>query len=544
MHDDTQVARVYEMKEALADGAFPVRWVENLGYGYGYPIFNFYAPLAYYVGGIFNLIGFDSLVSTKIMFGLGMILAGVSMYFFAKEFWGRNGAILSAILYVYAPYHALNMYVRGAIAELWAYAFVPVLFLGLYKLYASLNRDVPKKKTQNKSAQTSIWTWIGVTACSYAAIVLSHNLTALMITPFAVLIGIAVWALSIRKRRFWYAVPASFLLAALLSAFYWLPVAFEMRYTNVMSVVGGGSDYKDHFVCFMQLWDSPWLYGGSLPGCMDAMSFKIGKLHILIGILSLVPLFLKRKDRKILLGLTVGYIGFFITTVLTLEYAKPIWDAIRQMSFLQFPWRFLTLASFFLSFIGGAIVLVAHGKVRIAVTILVVTLVVFINKDDFVPSANGEKTLQEYTDKRTIQWEVTKKSDEYLPQGFQKPQTENDLPKEKIVADKSKILITSISSTTQSVSANISAKERADLQLNLAYFPAWKMYINNKETPYKNTSTGMRVTIPKGESEFKAVFTQTPIQQISNILSMTGVILLITAIIIHRKDKRSVAKIT
>jgi uncharacterized membrane protein len=110
MHDDTQVARVFEMKEALADGMFPVRWVENLGYGYGYPIFNFYAPLAYYVGGFINLLGVDSLTATKVMIGLGTLLAGVSMYFFAREFWGRTGGVVAGLLYVYAPYHYGHMH--------------------------------------------------------------------------------------------------------------------------------------------------------------------------------------------------------------------------------------------------------------------------------------------------------------------------------------------------------------------------------------------------------------------------------------------------
>src|SRR5436309_1991045 len=77
VHDDTQVARVYEMKTALADGMFPVRWAPDLGYNYGYPIFNFYGPLAYYVGGFINLAGFNSLIATKIMIMLGTLLAGV-----------------------------------------------------------------------------------------------------------------------------------------------------------------------------------------------------------------------------------------------------------------------------------------------------------------------------------------------------------------------------------------------------------------------------------------------------------------------------------
>ena len=68
MHDDTQPSRVFEMANALNDGMFPVRWSENLGFGFGYPIFNFYAPLAYYIGAVFYLAGLNPLDATKVIF--------------------------------------------------------------------------------------------------------------------------------------------------------------------------------------------------------------------------------------------------------------------------------------------------------------------------------------------------------------------------------------------------------------------------------------------------------------------------------------------
>ena len=67
IHDDTQVQRVYEMHQSLSDGMFPVRIVADLGYGYGYPIFNFYAPLSYYVGASFMGVGMDALFATRMM---------------------------------------------------------------------------------------------------------------------------------------------------------------------------------------------------------------------------------------------------------------------------------------------------------------------------------------------------------------------------------------------------------------------------------------------------------------------------------------------
>ena len=55
IHDNTQVERVFEMSKSLSSGMFPVRWVSDLGYAYGCPIFKFYAPLSYSVGVFFCL---------------------------------------------------------------------------------------------------------------------------------------------------------------------------------------------------------------------------------------------------------------------------------------------------------------------------------------------------------------------------------------------------------------------------------------------------------------------------------------------------------
>ena len=55
-HDDVQLIRIEQMSECLIDWQIPCRWVPDLGAGYGYPLFNFYAPLAYYIGGIMYLL--------------------------------------------------------------------------------------------------------------------------------------------------------------------------------------------------------------------------------------------------------------------------------------------------------------------------------------------------------------------------------------------------------------------------------------------------------------------------------------------------------
>ena len=80
IHDNTQIIRVQQMSQALQEDQFPVRWVGDLGYGFGYPIFNFYAPLVYYLGAFFHLIGLNVLLATKVIFVLGIVFSGLFMY--------------------------------------------------------------------------------------------------------------------------------------------------------------------------------------------------------------------------------------------------------------------------------------------------------------------------------------------------------------------------------------------------------------------------------------------------------------------------------
>lgn len=550
VHDDTQVARVYEMKTALQDGMFPVRWVPDLGYNYGYPIFNFYGPLAYYVGGFLNLFGFDSLVATKLMIGLGTLLAGVFMYLFAKEFWGKFGGIVSAILYMYAPYHALNIYVRGAIGELWAYAFVPLAFYGIYKLFIA-TEDSAKAESKAKSKKQKLkminqtyelWFWTAIAALGYALIITSHNLSAMMVTPFLFVFALILYLGSRwQQTRFRsYFILLSLMLGIFLSAFYWLPVFFEMKFTNVISVVGGGSNYPDHFVCLSQLWSSPWGFGGSVPGCLDGLSFRLGKFHIIFALFSIISLFFLRKQKTVRYAILLGILGAAASIFLLLEESKMIWDAIPQMAFFQFPWRFLVLSAFFLSFLGGS-VLAIFNKNKV-IPLLLCALMVFVivaqNAKLFTPDKIIAKTAADYTAKQELTWTTSKISDEYMPPGFYKPQSQNQVPKSKIIEDNTFKLL-SYSEKTKAIHATIETKDKREVLVNLAYFPGWHVYIDKKQEWFKHYGRGLLVTVPKGKHTVDIVFLQTPVEKFGNALTVTGVFVLLAGIISSRKEQKS-----
>ncbi len=418
IHDDTQVARVFEMGKELKMGIFPVRWVPDLGYGFGYPIFNFYAPFAYYVGGFLNIIGFEVLQATKIMIVLGVVLAAFTMYLLAQELFGKVGGLVAALFYVYAPYHALDIYVRGDVAEVYAYAFLPLIFYGLWKVALELK-----------------FRYVLITACGFAGLIISHNLTAFMATPFISVF--TLYLISVARNKFLVFKFLSFalIIGMLISAFYFIPAILEMNQTNIVSQIGGGADFKDHFVCLRQLWNSPWGFGGSAKGCIDGLSFRIGKVHILFSLLSFISIifFWKKEARK------RGVILFFVVSALisvfmTLEVSKTIWSTIPTMAFLQYPWRYLLLISFFTSFLSGSSVLLIkrfnplrYDKFVYYILVLIIFILVFVNGKLFNPQVIIMKTANDYIDDYTLKWSASKISDEYLPKNFKKPNSYKDV---------------------------------------------------------------------------------------------------------------------
>ncbi len=526
MHDDTQVARVYEMGKSLKDGMFPVRWVNDLGYGYGYPIFSFYAPLAYYVGGTLNAVGVDALIATKIMMALGVLLAGIFMYLLAKAIWGEWAGIVAAIFYEYATYHAVDIYVRGDVSEFWAYAFVPLVFFGFYRLYSLLlAKD-----------ERPFWPWMTVSAVGYAGIILSHNLTAMMVTPFILLFALLLIVLSKKKLQIIYSLFTSIVLGIFFSAFYWLPALAEMKYTNVFSQVGGGADFRDHFVCISQFWFSTWGYGGSTAGCNDGLSFMIGKLHIIIVVICLLLILFSlvykkflytRFDQSLIIFLIVCFI---ISLFLQTSYSNFIWESIKPMAFLQYPWRFLLLSSFFASLIAGGVIYLAGLYIpRLPFSILVgllLIITIFVQSKFFVPQKYLDVISSFYTNPYALTWTASKISDEYMPNKFKKPQIALDVhPYQSWTTNK----------TQEKMLTTPSGFSSTFLTLPIAYFPAWNIFIDNQPVDYTVTPTGLLIHIPSGSHTVKAVFIQTPIEKLGNALSLAGILIMILGIIIERK---------
>ena len=123
-HTDAElhVFRAAQLGEALRSGAGYVRWAPDLWLGYGYPIFNYYSPLTYYLANLIALVGLDIVTAVKAVFILGLLGAAAGMYVFVRANWGERAGVVAAAVYVFSPYLLfIDPHMRGDLAEFFAH---------------------------------------------------------------------------------------------------------------------------------------------------------------------------------------------------------------------------------------------------------------------------------------------------------------------------------------------------------------------------------------------------------------------------------------
>lgn len=144
------------------------RWLPWSYGGLGSPAFYYYAPLSFYLAGLFGLAGLPTYGALLAAFATAWFASGVTMHVWLKD---RSPApVVGALLYMVLPYHVMDFYGRGALAEFCAFAIVPLVAIGV-------RHAVERRRA-------------GPLALAYAALIMTHLPTAvivsvLLIAPYA-----------------------------------------------------------------------------------------------------------------------------------------------------------------------------------------------------------------------------------------------------------------------------------------------------------------------------------------------------------------------
>lgn len=484
MHD-FHVFRLQQFDKCVQNFTFPCRWTPDSGKGYGEPLFNFYGQFPYWIGEVIHRLGFSILNSTKLMFILSITLSGIAMFFLSRRFWGNMGGAVSAIFYMYAPYRAVDLWVRGALNESLAFVFFPLIFLFL-DLY------ILKSKAKH----------IVVLSLALAGLITTHNLSVLIFAPFM----LVWWLFRCIQRQSWksfFGLSIAAIIALFLSAYYLLPVALESKYITLAKTTQGYYDYRAHFTTLYQLFISNfWGYGGSTWGPNDTMSFAVGYLHWIIPIVIFVVMLIKRKINKyFLLFAACGLISVFLTH----NKSAFIWTHLPPMAYIQFPWRFLTMAVLFLSLSSGALAVVFSKKLLLSCSL---ALLLLFNFSYYHPDI-----WRSITDSQQFSGALWDEQRSSALQDFW-PVFGSDQP-------------TSFAPTQPSVV--IHTNDYQKIRYPIVYFPGWTAKVDNRITPvFPDGKLGLiALRVPLNYSQITLKFVNTWPRTLGNSLSLITLVSLL-----------------
>lgn len=343
---ELHVFRAAELGHALRGGAFYPRWAPDFYYGYGYPIFNYYAPLTYYLANLFDLLpGVDIVGGVKAVSVLGLALASVGAYLLGRELFGSAAGVLTAAAFTFAPYVVLiDPHARGDLAEHFAICLLPLTFYAFRRLTSGVG---------GRGALPG-------GALTLAAVVLSHALIGLV--TGGLILAYCEWEAVLggnRARAGWGLL--ALVLAAAVISFYWLPFVLE-RSAVKLNVVGPGHfDFHEHHLTLGELLAPSRVLdmGATAPRYLH----NLGLAQWLLAVPGVVVVARVERERwrALLFFLLAGLVLLF----LMLPASVTVWELVPGMAYLQFPWRLLGPANLVLAVcVGSGAVLLPSGRWR------------------------------------------------------------------------------------------------------------------------------------------------------------------------------------
>ena len=497
-HDSLwHVERIQNISTLIPE-QFPVRWSPTLDNGFGIPLFNFAYPAPYYLGAVFMFLGLGTIKAYYTLIFLSYFLGGVGVYLLGHRH--RFIGITASLLYLLAPYQFLDIFVRGALGEVVALGLFPWIILSYQQL--------------SKSGKLRWYSSVPM-----ALLLLSHNFYAYLFSGL-----MAFLTLTFYKHRL--KIILSYLFSLALSAFFLLPAFFERSYLLIAQAVDYG--FEAHFVFPPQLLYSPWSYLGSLPGNNQTeMSYQLGLASLLVLALSLIYLLTRIVRRQLPRRLTVLTLAFFFVIFMTLPSSLWFWHSLPLVSSLQFPWRFLGLATILIPLIYLSLAkLLAPKKPRLflifSLTLVLLALVNTRNYHRPVQWLSGDEFLAlhyEYVGKTT-----TAHRDELVPRWATKERWKNG---PSLIVDDGVELrdLTESAYQTSFWATSPDSELRAISARN--YYPSWYATRDGEPLLISPSDTG-EVIIPltDGEHYYQLALASTRVATFANFLSLFSLAIL------------------
>lgn len=496
------VVRIANFYQNLTEGNIIPRWGDNLNWGYGHPVMMFLYPLPSYIASFFYFLSFSFVDSVKLVFATAFVASGVTMYLWLKEHFHEQIAFLGGILYLFAPYRFVDLYVRGAIGEHVAFVFPPLVLYFIHRL-----------KVEN-----TLKAFLGASV-SLALLILAHNAVSLMFLPVIAAYSLFLVYKAQKKKVLFLRLLFIGATGFMLAAFFWIPAFMEGKYTLRDIVIS--TDFSERLFPLSSFIYSPWGFGVN-----GFFSLQIGIVQLIlfsIGVCISVKLLIDKKQKALISMITAGMI--VITVFLMTTQSLFLWERITLIQKFQFPWRFLTLTVFLFSFYISLTFSNLRGR-ALKFFVICVTLVVILIQ---LPYMKAKEYVVKDESFYTSVYAGTTDTGESSP--VWSVRFMEEYPKAHLEVIDGIASINESARTSEKRVYKVIAEKETLMRENTLYFPGWGVTVNGQTVPisYQNQDYRgiMTFTVPTGENTIEVKFTNTKLRSFSEMISVIGVMMLL-----------------
>jgi hypothetical protein len=482
-----------QWKEGIA---FP-RWTEWANHGFGEPRFIFYPPFSWMLGAALSFVaGWDAAPAVFVV--LVQTLAGMCAFALARRVLPERTALFGAFCYAANPNALLIVYLRSDFAELLASAFFPLLFLVTFELNGVL-----------ENRKRSLSCGIGLFGIIFAVVWLSNAPAGVLASYSAALLF--VWAAVTEKSWLPLARGAAGIAVGLgLAAFYLVPAAYEQRWVNIRQALATGLLPKENFL-YTQIGDPE----------HNLFNWVASSTAILMIILTGAAALAARRrmtgedernekeklwDALLLLSAAA--------TLLMLRVTAVLWNALPELRFVQFPWRWMSiLAVAFALFLAAALT-----KWRLGWIWVISVIAILGGTGAFL----GTQGWWDGDDIPTLQAAIEQGdgfdgTDEYDPVGDDhynlpaKAPLVRMLPPENDASKMTNGIVSVEKWTAEEKILRVKAHGPMRIALRLIDYPAWEVEVNGRQIAPEHADDYDQMIVPvtAGESRIKVLFTRT-----------------------------------
>src|SRR5260221_2834671 len=496
----------------------PVWGAECYG-GYGFPAHIYLYPLGFYLSAFFHFLGFSFLVSVKLVLAFAFVISGITMYLWMKNEFGKTAGFVSALFYVFAPYHLIETHFRATLGTTVAYALVPLVLFFIIQ-------------TLKKPRLISIF----LGGVSFALLILAQIEVAFISFPIIIFY---LYFRAIVDKKLMKGIFHSFallLLGLLFSSYYVLPSLFLSKDNSLLANIQSGC-----FIPLKNLLYSPTMFGLLFQGHHGETHFIIGYAQLLMVGIGLPLVFfnkIKSTEKKFL----IFFLSLlFIYVAMTQSLTAPIWN-LPLVRDVYGAWRLLAPIALIASVIAAIIIHILQKSDSINKltsrflkmkqiqfsNVLIVGICLFVVFSTILNWGNRKTVPIDYGQiKRAwIYMPISEVAAKVLWTPWVDPHAKwvHMLPDAPMDVVSGKAEIFQIKRVIADHTYIIHAKTNVVVVENTMYFPGWIVKVNNKEYPFSFTSYPngglMTFHLKKGLYKVEALLTSTSIQNFANMISI------------------------